>query len=259
MNWMAETGGTARRPARALARGALHHHARHQLRPRHRPAGGARTTRPRPISRLCAQARLSRRDQGRLKELARWLVAPGRRRGEGLRRHRAGDGKAARRRSRARLAGQAHQSRVARIRLVAVSRRDLHRRSSCRPMRRKRSLRHLPRAASTPARPTPSPRPTGSMRGAAFPISRSSTRAISRANSAPRWATASMAATIASRSARGTNSRRPRARRASRARGTRARRRSPSWRALDDAAFRALFRRNRRSSASAATGSCATC
>ena len=46
----------------------------------------------------------------------------------------------------------------------------------------------------------PFPRPTSSIRAAASPISPSSTRGRSRANCARRWATASMAATIASRS-----------------------------------------------------------
>ena len=54
-------------------------------------------------------------------------------------------------------------------------------------------------------------------------------------------ATASMAATIAWRCARGTSSRRPAARRSSRRATACARRRSPSWSRLDDAAFRALF------------------
>ena len=99
-----------------------------QLRTRGRSA--ARRWRPRRRRHLglCAQPRLSRRDQGRLKSSpAGW--SPQRRagRGEGVRRYGAGDGKAARRRGRARLAGQAHQSRLARIRLLAVSRRDLHR------------------------------------------------------------------------------------------------------------------------------------
>ena len=63
----------------------------------------------------------------RLKALARWLVASNRRRGQGIRRHRRGDGKAAGAGRGTGLAGQAHQSGVARIWLVAVSRRDLHR------------------------------------------------------------------------------------------------------------------------------------
>ena len=85
------------------------------------------------------------------------------------------------------------------------------------------------------------PRPTSSMRGAASPISPSSTRGRSRANSARPSATASMAATIASRSAPGTNSRKP-------ARETklaaRDELRAPplaELARLDDAAFRALF------------------
>ena len=65
----------------------------------------------------------------RLKALARWLVATAGRRGQGVRRHRRRDGKAAGAGRGPRLAGQAHQSRLARIRLLAVSRRDLHRRS----------------------------------------------------------------------------------------------------------------------------------
>jgi hypothetical protein len=61
--------------------------------------------------------------------------------------------------------------------------------------------------ARTSARPRRFLRPTSSMRGAAFPISRSRTRARSRTNSAKRSATESMAATIASRSVHGTSSR----------------------------------------------------
>ena len=68
----------------------------------------------------------------RLKALARWLVAASGARGQSVRRHRRGDGKAAGAGGRTGLAGQAYQSGVARIRLLAVSRRDLHRRSNCR-------------------------------------------------------------------------------------------------------------------------------
>ena len=50
-------------------------------------------------------------------------------------------------------------------------------------------------------------RPTSSTRGAAFPISRSSTRAQFPASFGPRWETASMGATTASPSAHGTSSR----------------------------------------------------
>ncbi len=49
-------------------------------------------------------------------------------------------------------------------------------------------------------------RRSSSMRGGASPISTSSMRGRSRSSSARRWATASMAATIASRSVRGTSS-----------------------------------------------------
>jgi len=66
--------------------------------------------------------------------------------------------------------------------------------------------------ASTSARHRLSRRPTRSMPGAAFPISPSKRRGRSPANSARPWATASMAATIASPSARGTSSPRPPAR-----------------------------------------------
>ena len=95
--------------------------------------------------------------------------------------------------------------------------------------------------ASTSARPRRFPRPTSSMRGAAFPISRSRTRARSRTNSAKRSATASMAATIVSRCARGTSSRKP-GREAKLA--ARDELRAPTLAELarlDDAAFRALF------------------
>ena len=87
---------------------------------------------------------------------------------------------------RPRLAGQAHQSGVARIRLLAVPRRDLHHARTAAPTRRSATIAAPAAPASTSARPRRSPRPTGSMRGAAFPISPSSTRARSRANSARR-------------------------------------------------------------------------
>ena len=82
---------------------------------------------------------------------------------------------------RPRLAGQAHKSGLARARLVAVPRRDLHhariaaRPTGRRPLRHVSRLpRHLPDGAF--------PRPIASMRGAASPISRSSTKARSRAS-----------------------------------------------------------------------------
>ena len=106
----------------------------------------------------------------------------------------------------------------------------------------RRPLRQLHAPASTPARPTPFRRRTGSMRGAASPTSRSSIRARSRTNFARRSATASTAATIASRSARGTAS--PTRRAANKAFLPRAELAAPRLAdllALDDAAFRKVF------------------
>ena len=97
---------------------------------------------------LRAPSRLSRRDQGPPEDargVARRRRAAREGRGQGLRRHRAGDGEAARARGGPGLAGQAHQSRQPRIRLVAVSRRDLHRPRAAARRGRERSLRRLPR------------------------------------------------------------------------------------------------------------------
>ena len=63
------------------------------------------------------------------------------------------------------------------------------------------------RPVSTSVRQALSPRRISSMRGAAFPISLSKRKPRSRASSGARWAIASMAATTAWRSARGTSSR----------------------------------------------------
>ena len=68
-----------------------------------------------------------------------------RRRGESFHRYRSRDGKAAGAGGGTRLAGQAHQSGLARIRLVAVSRRDLFRIRPAARRRRQRSLRLLQR------------------------------------------------------------------------------------------------------------------
>ena len=190
---------------------------------------------------LCAGRRLSRRDQEAAEGAGALAGRRGRRRGEGVRRYRAGDGKAAGAGGGPRLAGQAHQSRVARIRLLAVPRRDLHRRSSCRATRPRPTIAAPARPASTSARPRRFPRPTSSMRGAASPISPSRTRGRSRTNSAKPSATASMAATIASRSARGTSSRKPAAKRSLPRATNCARRALADLARLDDAAFRALF------------------
>ena len=114
------------------------------------------------------------------------------------------------------------------------------------------------RPASTSVRPRRFRHPTSSMRGAAFPISPSRARARSRTNSAKPSATASMAATIASRSARGTSSRKPGARSNSPRATNCARHRLRSWRGSTTQRF-ARCLQNRRSSASAATDSSAMC
>ena len=137
----------ARRSARAVAGGALGHHARHELRAGPRSAGDPEGTRRAARSRSTRRARIITSSiKARLKQLARWLVA-----------NAGGDVKvfvdtaavmekplAASAGSR--LAGQAHQSGVARVWLVAVSRLDLHHARICRPTQRdRRQLRHLPR------------------------------------------------------------------------------------------------------------------
>ena len=64
--------------------------------------------------------------KAKLRQLAQFVQYAFRRRREGLRRHRARHGKAAGAGGGPRLAGQAHQSRLARIRLLAVSRFAVH-------------------------------------------------------------------------------------------------------------------------------------
>ena len=118
----------------------------------------------------------------RLKDAGALADRAGRRRREGVRRYRRGDGEAARGRGRDRLAGQAHQSGVARVWLVAVSRRDLHHARTAAGRSRDRITAAPATPVSTSARPRRFPRRTGSMRGAASPISPSSTKGRSRAS-----------------------------------------------------------------------------
>ncbi len=184
---------------------------------------------------LCPRQRLSRPDQVEAQGARRPRAGARRRRGQGLRRHRAGDGEAARGQGRARLAGQAYQSRLARVRLVALPRRDLHHRRDRARSPRDRSLRRLHPLPRGLPDATPSSRPIASMRAPASPTSPSSTKVTSRRNSARRWATASSAATIVSPSARGTNSPRPGARRSSPCVPAATTRLSPSCSTLDDA------------------------
>ena len=94
---------------------------------------------------LCQGRRLSRTDQGAAEGRGALAGRACRRRGESVRRYRGGDGKAARRQSRPRLARQAHEFGVAPIRLVAVSRLDFHHARSAGRRRRAGHLRQLPR------------------------------------------------------------------------------------------------------------------
>ena len=106
----------------------------------------------------------------RLKELARWLVAKGRRRRESVRRYRRGDGKAARRHKPA-SAGRASTPISSRANSApGCSSARSSPRSSCRPIRPSRTIAEAAAPVSTSARPRRFPSPTGSMRGAAFPI-----------------------------------------------------------------------------------------
>ena len=118
---------------------------------------GLSTTRPRPIRWHALEARETRRDLGlcaRARLSRPRQVAPEAacalhrralaRRAETLRRHRAGDGKAAGRARRHRLARQAHQSRLARVRLVALPRRDLSRARAAARCAARGSLRLVP-------------------------------------------------------------------------------------------------------------------
>ena len=152
MDWMAETGRAPRRPADPLAGGAQRHPARAQL----RPAGGSsgRAARERTAATISVYAR--NRDyhdviKGKLKEAAGFLASRASVGREGLRRYGAGDGKAAGGGRGTRLAGQAHGRGLARIRQLAVPRRDLHHggaaggRAGARPLRLLPPLpRHLP-------------------------------------------------------------------------------------------------------------------
>ena len=119
--------------------------------------------------------------KGRLKLLASWLAAQaGERRAQSLRRYRAGDGKAA---------GASRRASAGRASTPISSRANsapgcFSARSSpiwrSRRTRRKQIIAAPAAPASTSARRRPFRSPICSMRGAASPISRSSTRAISR-------------------------------------------------------------------------------
>ena len=177
----------------------------------------------------------------RLKALARWLIAQCRRRREGVRRYRRGDGKAAGRGAPV-SAGRASTPIWCRANSApgCFSARSSPR-SNCRADAPETDqLRHLPRLPRhLPDRGVSRALPA---RCAALHfLSHHRAQGPDPARAARRrWATASMAATIAWRSVRGTSSRRPAARRSSRARElarAAARRSRPPRRR----AFRALF------------------
>ncbi len=110
MIWMEERADAARLAGGPVARGEERDRARHELRAGGRSAGAGRTAGSRPDLGLRAGRRLSRRGQEGAEGAGALAGRRGRRRSQGVRRHRAGDGEAARRGGRDRLAGQAHQS-----------------------------------------------------------------------------------------------------------------------------------------------------
>ena len=180
MDYMARHGARRARPD-ALVPGTLRViSCRMDYLPSGEEAGGSRARGHRALR---ARARLP---QGPAQPAAA-LVRAHRRASRRLRlprvlRFGAGDGGRTGGEGRPRLARQAHAAAVARSRLVVLSRRNLHRSAAAGRCAAQRALRHLRTPASTPARPGRSSRPTSSMRGAASPTSRSSTRARSPKN-----------------------------------------------------------------------------
>ena len=136
-------------PESSVARGAERHRARPQLWARRRSAGGSRhSPSAAAISRLCPRQRLSRCDQDAAE--GAWRAGCAARHGGALKVFvdtAPVMEKPLAERGRPRLAGQAHQSGVARLRLLAVPRRDLHHaRSAARRAARPiiAALPHLP-------------------------------------------------------------------------------------------------------------------
>ena len=134
-----------------------------------RPPGPAAASGSRQPLGLCPGPRLPRRSQASAQGPGPLDGRDLGLRGQGLRRHRAGDGEAPGRPGRGRLAGQAQQPGVPRLRLLAVPGRGLHDASSWRPIGPRPTTAAPAGAAWTPARPTPSRRPTAWTPGAASP------------------------------------------------------------------------------------------
>ena len=129
--WRHAVDGGARRPARraegAVERCALGDHARDELCAGARSVRAGRASRSRAHLGLCAGRRLSQDGQVRAQGAGALDRRAGeRRRGEGVRRYRAGDGKAARDGRGPRLAGQAYQPGQPQPWQLAVPRRDLY-------------------------------------------------------------------------------------------------------------------------------------
>ena len=128
MDWLAAQPRAPHGSARAVARRALGHHARRQLRARMKIRSRFSKQRTRGAISVYAQGDdYHDVDQEAAEGAGAMAGRSVRRRGQGVRRYRRRDGKAAGAGGGTGLAGQAHQSRLARIRLVAVSRRDLYR------------------------------------------------------------------------------------------------------------------------------------
>src|SRR6478752_5604026 len=137
--------GAAGRSARVVAAGALRHHPGAQLWSGRQSAGDPEQARPGRHFRLRPGRRLPRHHQAAAQSAGALAHRTSRRRREGVRRHRGCHGETARRRRRRGLAGQAHQSCFAAVRIVAVSRRDLHHARAAGGCAGDGLLRHLPR------------------------------------------------------------------------------------------------------------------
>ena len=187
MIWMETTRRAARRSARAVAaRCAPSSCSGMNYGPGPRSARRSSTQRDRGAISVYAQGDdYHELIKPRLKDAGALADRAGRRRREGVRRHRRRDGEAARRSAPA-SAGRASTPIWCRANSArgCFSARSSPR-SNCRRTTPSRTTAAPAAPASTSARPRRFPRRTGSMRGAASRISPSSTKARSRASCAP--------------------------------------------------------------------------